>query len=199
MADPITMSAISMASSAGGGILSASGAMSEGKSQRQMYDYQAQVARINAQIDRQNADWERDKGVLEGAQYGLKAAQQFGAIRSGQAASGLDVNSGSAAEVQTSQRKLIRMDDSMIRANAAKTAYNYDVKASQDENQATVYNIAGANAEKAGKIKALGSIIGSVGSVASKWTAGSQAGIYGGGGGGGIKLFGPDQTVVGYA
>jgi hypothetical protein len=157
------------------------------------------VARLNAQIDRQNAEWELTKGGIEAQQYGMKAGQQFAAIRTGQAASGLDVNSGSNAEVQSSQRKIIQMDNETIRANAAKAAYDYTVKATMDENQAALYDYAGAQAEKAGKLKALGSIIGSVGSVSSKWLAGSQTGMYGGGGTGGIKLFGPDQTVVGYA
>lgn len=199
MADPVTLSALSIASSAGGGVLSAFGAKAEGQANRQMYDYQAQVARINAQIDRQNAEWERTKGELEAQQYGMKAGQQFASIRGVQAASGLDVNSGSAADVQRSQRTITAMDNATIRANATKAAYNWDVKAVMDENQANVYNIAGANAEKAGNMKALSSIIGSVSSVSSKWMVGSQSGIIGAGGTGGIKLFDENQRVVGYA
>lgn len=199
MADPVTLSALSIASSAGGGIMSAFGAKAEGQANRQMYDYQAQVARINAQIDRQNAEWERSKGDIESLQYGLKAGQQFGAIRTAQAASNLDVNSGSAAEVQRSQRTITAMDNATIQRNAAKAAYNWDVKALMDENQANVYNIAGANAEKAGNLKAMSSIIGSVSSVSSKWMVGSQSGLIGAGGTGGIKLFDENQRVVGYA
>jgi len=199
MADPVSLSMMSIASSAGGGILSAFGASSEGKSQKAMYDYQSSVARLNAQIDRQNAEWELNKGEIEASQYGMKAAQQFGAIRTGQAASNLDVNSGSNKDVQDSQRKIIQMDNATIRSNAAKQAYDYSVRAVMDENQATMYTTAGVNAQKAGNIKALSSIIGSAGSVASKWSAGTQSGIFGGSGTGPIKLFGPDQTVVGYA
>lgn len=198
MADPITLSTLSMASSAGGGILSAFGGIAEGKSQRQMYDYQAAVSRINADIDRQNAEWEINKGDIEGQQFGLKAGQQFGQIRTAQAASGLDVNTGSAKDVQDSQRKLTYMDEATIRSNAAKTAYDYTARAATDENQAKIYQTAGANAERAGYLKAASSIIGTAGSVSSKWLQGSQAGI-GGSTSGPIKLFGPDQNVVGYA
>lgn len=196
MADPLTLSAISMASSAGGGVLSAFGNVAEGKSTKAMYDYQASVARINSDIDRQNAEWERSKGEIEGQQYGLKAAQQFGEIRTGQAASGLDVNSGSNLAVQNSQRTLARMDEATIRNNALKTAYDYDVKSTTDLNQAALYDTAGKNAQTAGYIKAASSIIGSASSVSSKWLSASQVGI---GGSGPIKLFGPDQTVTGYA
>lgn len=199
MADPISLSALSLASSAGGGVLSAFGANAEGKSQKAMYGYQAQVARLNAAIDRQNAEWELAKGDREAVQYGMKAGQQFAAIRTQQAASGLDVNSGSAAAVQDSQRKIIQMDNEAIRENATKAAYNWNVKATMDENQANIYDYAGAQAEKAGKLKALSSIIGSVSSVSSKWSAGSQSGLFSGGGTGGIKLFDENQRVVGYA
>jgi hypothetical protein len=193
------MTALSIGSSAGGSVLSAFGALGEGKSQSAMYGYQAQVARLNAQIDRQNAEWELAKGDTEALQYGMKAGQQFAAIRTGQAASNLDVNSGSAKEVQDSQRKIIQMDNATIRENATKAAYNWTAKAAMDENQATLYDYAGAQAKKAGALKALGSIIGGVSSVSSKWTTGVQSGLIGGGGTGGIKLFDENQRVVGYA
>ncbi len=197
MADPVTLSTLSLASSAGGGLLSAFGAIGEGKSQKSMYGYQATVARMNADIDRQNAAWELQKGGVEQQQYGMKASQQFAQIRADQGASNLDVNTGSARDVQTSQQKITSMDLQQIGANAAKTAYDYTVRAAMDENQAKVYDVAGANAEKAGFFKAAGSIIGTAGSVSSKWLQATQAGI--GGGSDPIKLFGPDQDVVGYA
>lgn len=191
--------AIGLGSSLAGGLLSAYSANKEGESQSQMYNYQAQVARINAQIDRQNSDWAQHKGDVEGQQYGMKAGQQFGQIRAAQGASGLDVNSGSAKEVQQSQRTITHMDEAQIRDNAGKVAYDYRAKATQDENQAGLYSKAASDAESAGKLKAIGSLIGTAGSVSTKWMQGSQMGLWGGGGSGPIKLFGPDQTVTGYA
>ncbi len=190
---------IGLGSSLAGGILSAFSASREGESTSQMYNYQAQVARINAQIDRQNADWAQHKGDVEGLQYGMKAGQQFGQIRAAQGASGIDVNSGSAREVQLSQRAITRMDEAQIRENASRTAYDYRTKAVMDENQAGLYSRAASDAASAGRIKAIGSLIGTAGSVSSKWLAGSQVGMWGGSGSGPIKLFGPDQTVTGYA
>lgn len=201
MADPVTLSALSIASSVGGGIMSAKGAQAEGQSAKQMYGYQAQVARLNAGIDRQNAEWELTKGGREAELYGAKAAQQAAGIRTRQAASGLDINTGTAKAVQDSQTHIAQVDQAAIRANAGKTAYDYTVRAAMDENQARVYDIAGTQAEKAAKIKAQASILGTVTSVSSKWSQGSQAGIFGNQslGGGPIKLYGPEQTVVGYA
>lgn len=201
MADPITMSAISIGSSIGGGVLSAKGALDEGQAAKSLYGYQSQVARLNAQIDRQNAEWELTKGGVEATQYGMKAGQQSAAIRTRQAASGLDINTGTARQVQDSQTHIAQLDQATIRSNAAKTAYGYTVRATMDENQAKIYDVAGANAEKAAKTKAAASILGTVTSVSSKWSQGSQAGIFGNQslGGGPIKLYGPEQTVVGYA
>ena len=170
--------AIGLGASLAGGILSAFGSYQTGKNQQAMYNYQAQVARINAQIDRQNADWSYHKGDIEAQQYGMKAAQQRGAIRAAQGASNIDVNSGSAVEVQRSQEKLKNIDLGQIRENAAKTAYDWQVKAVMDENQAGLYQYAGENAMQAGKIGAFSSILGSVGSVSSKWLQGNQVGLW---------------------
>lgn len=201
MADPMTMSALSIASTIGGGVLSAQGATAEGAAAKQMYGYQAQVARLNAQIDRQNAEWELTKGGREAELYGAKAAQQFGAIRTRQAASGLDINTGTAKRVQDSQTHIAQVDQETIRSNAARAAYAYTTKAAMDENQARIYDLAGTNAEEAAKLKAKASILGTVSSVSSKWMAGSQSGLFGTQslGGGTIKLYGPNQEVVGYA
>lgn len=189
---------VGLGSSLAGGILSSVSAIKEGQSQSQMYGYQAQVSRINAQIDRQNSEWAQRQGDVEGQQYGLKAGQQFGQIRTAQAASGLDVNSGSAKEVQDSQRTITHMDESQIRENAGKVAYDYTSKATMDENQAGLYDRAASDAKTASYFKAAGSLIGTAGSVSSKWMQGSQAGLWGGSSGP-IKLYGPDQTVTGYA
>jgi hypothetical protein len=146
-----------------------------------MYNYQAGVAQINAGIDKQNAEYALNQGEQQSVIEGLKAGQQAGAIRAAQGASGVDVNSGSAAAVQASQRGITAMDLTQIRTNAAKTAYDYNVKSVMDTNQASLDVMAGENAKTAGDINATSSILGSVSSVSSKWLQGSQAGLWGGG------------------
>ena len=178
------MGIIGMGATLAGGVLGAQGATQEAAATQKMYNYQAGVAKINSQIDLQNADYARNQGEVQAQQYGQKAAQQFGAIRTTQAASGLDVNTGTNAMVQDSQRKVTATDLGTIRANAAKTAYDYNVKSVMDLNQSTLDVMAGENAVAAGKIKAQASILGSVASVASKWSQGSQMGMFGGSGSG---------------
>lgn len=197
-----TIGSVGIGSSLAGGIINAFGAFGQGQSQSKMYAYQAQVAQINSQIDKQNADYARQVGDRNQLNYGLRFGQQEAQIRTAKAASGLDINSGSAADVQSSQRKLDQMDLSTMRENAAKTAYDYDVKATQDMNQAGLYNAASSNASRAGIISGLGSLIGTAGSVSSKWLAGSTSGLFNSGGSGvagsGITLYGPDMNITGY-
>jgi hypothetical protein len=171
--------AVGLGASLAGGILSAFGANKQGESQQQMYNYRAGVAKINADINRQNAAWARNKGEQEAVQYGMKAAQQRGQIKVAQAASNLDVNSGSAVAVQKSQEKIKDLDLTMIRSNAAKIAYDYETKAVMDENQAGLDVMAGEYAKDAGELKAAESILGSVSNVSSKWQLGKSTGLWG--------------------
>ena len=170
--------AIGMGASLAGGILGAEGAKQSAAATQQSYNYQAGVAKINSQIDLQNKEYALNYGEIQATQYGLKERQQEGQIKVAQSASNLDVNSGSAVDVQQSQRKLGQMDMTQIRSNAAKTAYDFDVKSTMDLNQSTLDVMAGQNAKSAGDIQAMASIVGSVGSVSSKWMQGSQMGMF---------------------
>lgn len=170
--------AVGIGASLVGGLLGAQGATMQGDAQQKMYNYRAQVSKINADINRQNAAWARDKGEIEGTMYGMKAAQRAGAIKVAQSSSGFDVNSGSNKTVQESQSKITQMDEAQIRDNATKIAYSYETKANMDDNQATLDVISGQYAKEASKIKAAESIIGTVSTVSSKWQQGRSTGLW---------------------
>lgn len=178
MTDPV--SAVAIGSSVLGGLTSASGASAAGQAGQQQANYQASVALMNAQIAQQNAEYAVQQGEQQSQKYGMGAAQQFGKIVTAQASSGLDVNSGSNKQVQDSQRLVTGMDLDQIRSNAAKTAYNFDVQATQDVAQASMDYKSGANQAAAGNINAASSILGTAGSVASKWMQSSQVSGSGG-------------------
>lgn len=171
--------AVGLGSSLAGGLLSAQGAMAGGEAAQRMYNYRAQVAMINSQIDQQNADYELNKGEIQVQQYGMKSAQQQGQIRASQGASGIDVNSGSTKDVQTSQRLVSNMDMAQIRSNAAKVAYDYRTQSTYDQSQAGLDVMAGEDAMTEGRYKAAGSLISTAGNVSSKWLAGQQSGLWG--------------------
>jgi hypothetical protein len=197
MADPISMSSIiggtGLATSLVGGLIGAFGAEKTGQAQQQMFNYQAAVAQINSKIDLQNRDYAINQGEQQSAIYGMKEAQTFGQIRASQGASNIDVNSGSSAAVQSSERAVGAIDTTTIRSNAAKVAFDYQTKSTMDLNQSTLDTMAGINAKTAGDINATASILGTAGSVATKWMQGSTAGLFGSGtisGGGGSGMGG---------
>ena len=178
MADPATLGAVSIGSSLIGGIMGGVGKKQEAEAQSQMYAYQAKVAQINADLDKQNADFAINKGEQQAVIAGLSGAQELAKIKVGQAASGFDINTGSAAEVQASQRQITGMNMDQIRANASKVAYDYNVKSVEDLNQAGLDTFASINASQAGDIAMAASLVSTAGSVSSKWLSGQQSGIF---------------------
>lgn len=181
MTSPGALGGVGLGASLAGGLVSAFGAQQTGAAQQQMFNYQAAVAQINSKIDLQNSDYAINQGEQQATQYGMKEAQQFGQIRAAQGASNIDVNSGSNAQVQSSERAVAGIDTATIRSNAAKVAYDYDVKSTMDLNQSTLDTMAGINAKTAGDINATASILGTVGSVATKWQQGNTSGLFGSG------------------
>lgn len=178
MAPPqLTAGNVGVGSSIAGGVIGALGSIATGISNQRMYDYQARLASINATISRQNADYAIQKGEQDAQRYGLQAGQRVASIVAAQASSGLDIRSGSAKDVQESQRTVTDMDLEQIRSNAAKTAYDFNVQATTFDNQATLDKYAGSNSMWAGMIGAGSSLIGSAGSVAAKWLQAGQLGL----------------------
>lgn len=169
------MAIVGMGTSLLGGIVQGNAQKEAGYAQSQMYQYQSGVAQINKEISKQNADWAYAVGERQAVQYGITAAQRMGAIKAGQSASGVDVNSGSAVDVRKSQKFIDDLSMGEIRTNAAKTAYDYQVQATSFDNQAKLYNMAAKNSAKAGEIAQMATFIGSASSVASKWSQASQS------------------------
>lgn len=180
MVDPIsaTVAAVGVGATVAGGVTSAIGAKYAGDAKANMYDYQAGVAQLNKQIELQNADYSRKTGEVQASISGQRTAQTLGLIKSGQGASGIDVNSGTNVKVQEGQLKAGQFDESIIRSNAAKTAYGHEVQALSAETSSQLDKMGAETSRTAGNISAVGSILGTVGSVASKWySAGSSFGL----------------------
>jgi hypothetical protein len=85
--------------------------------------------------------------------------QQSGLLRAAIGASGVDVNSGSAADVQQSQREIGLLDTATTASNAALDVYGYKSQATNFEAQAQLDRMQGDNALLAGFTGAAGSAI----------------------------------------
>lgn len=164
-----------------GSIFSAVGDVLGGFSTAGQLNAKAQIARNNAIIARQNASGALGAGEVRAEMQGLKNRAQLGAIKAGQAVSGVDVNTGSAADVQQSAAMLGAHDMMMIRSNAARQAYGYELEATGQEQQGKLYRKGAKIAPWEGAFNAVGSLLGGASKISDMsggWgqTAGSGSG-----------------------
>jgi len=180
MADPISAVAIgSMAATAAGAAISGIGSLTSGKANAAAYRYKAGVALLNKQINEQNASWATQAGGAKAQVEGMKSREAIASTKVVQSASGFDVNSGSNERVRDSQTQVAQYDQDVIRWDAAKAAYGYEVKATMDVAEASLDKMAASQAEEAGTLGMWGSFISGAGNVAGKWMQGKSAGAFG--------------------
>jgi hypothetical protein len=94
-----------------------------------------------------------------------------------QAASGLDVNQGSAVDVRQSAADLGHLDTMTIINNAAKQAAGFRAQGANFTAEAALDTSAADYAQDAKGINIATSLLGGAGSFADKWAGYSQRGI----------------------
>lgn len=152
-----------------GGVVNAIGKVREGQAQAAFARYQAQVARNNKIIADQNADWSMRAGRHEATIQGLRTREIAGQTKADIAASGIDVNSGSAVDVVNATRRAGMMDEATILSNASKEAYGWTTQGANFEAQAGLLELEATEAERSGKFNAFSSLLGSATNIASNW------------------------------
>jgi hypothetical protein len=174
MADPVSIAAIGMGTAAAGGATGVIGSLFQGQAQSNMYKYQAGVAQVNAKVANQDAQYATEAGNVEATNSGLRTRAEVGTTRAGMAAGNVDINSGSGARVVSSETAIGQENEATIRANAAKRAYGFEVKAAGDTATAGAMDVAATTSIESGDIGAISSVIGAAGSVSSKWLQAGQ-------------------------
>lgn len=148
---PGTLAIASAVATAGSAVLG-------GVSSAEAANYQAKVASNNAVIARNNARYSASAGASQAEQQSLRDAQKLSGLRAAQGALGVDPNSGSAADVQVSQRELGGLDQATVSNNAALEVYGYKTQAQSFEAQSKLdesevgYDIAGSLLSGVGKL-----------------------------------------------
>lgn len=130
--------------------MSAYGQTRSGKETKGIYDRNAQLAELQAQDA-------IERGQVEETKSRRQTEQVIGRQRVSLAAQGVDINKGSALDVQADAAYLGELDALTIRNNAAKEAWGYRVQA-QD------YRYRGKVAQREGQFGAFKTILGSTGS-----------------------------------
>jgi hypothetical protein len=152
-----------------GAATSAYGAISGANATAANANYQAQVARNNAITAAQNAEYTTQAGQEKAQQSSLQARSRLGAVTTGLAANGIDVNSGSAVAAQQTQREVGTLGTQQVVDNAALQAYGYRTQATSDTAQATLDTQEAQQAPIAGGLSAAGGLLGSAASVGSNY------------------------------
>lgn len=152
MCDPVSIGiAFSLASTA----MAAKSQRDQGKAAKSTADYNARVA------DNQAQDV-RNKGTQEENKQRQATAQMLSSQRAALGASGIEIGSGSALQIQRDTEVTGEIDAGRIRSN-------YQDQASSLETGATLTRVEGANAKIAGNNQAMGTILSGGAKVAGKW------------------------------
>jgi hypothetical protein len=178
MVDPVTLGATAIAGTIAGGIVSGMGAQEAGQAQANAYNYKAGVALINKQVNEQNASWAIQSGETQAMEKGLKDRAKIAQEKVVQSGSGFDVNTGTASRVRDDMSSASAFDQNVIRWDAAKTAYGYEIKATTDQAESNLDKMAAQQSEEAGEIGMISSYINAGTSVASKWYQGKATGVF---------------------
>ncbi len=169
--------ALPLAATVLGGLFSAQGNIQQGNAQSMASGYAAQVASNNAAISEQNAVLATAVGEANVQSQKRRTSAAVSETRATQASRGLEVNSGSNAEVQRSEQELGDLDALTIRNTYARTAYGYRTQGANYDAQAELDKAASKNAKLAGYLNATGSLLSSGTSVSSKWSSFQQKGV----------------------
>ncbi|MBW7929807.1 MAG: hypothetical protein H3C57_00665 [Gammaproteobacteria bacterium] len=128
---------------------------------------EASIADINARLAEMSAQSALFKGEREVGALTMRAGQMKGSQRAAMAANGIDLGTGSAAEVQASTDVMKEMDANTLIANAVREAWGHRTQATNYRNEALMKR-ASAKAIKPG-LTAASTLLGGAGSVASSW------------------------------
>lgn len=131
--------------------------------------YSGQVADNNAKVAKQNAEYSLEAGEQQADTESRKGAAAGAHLKAQQAASGVDVNTGSAVDVQAGERETNKLDAETVFQNAQLQAYGYTT-------QATNYEAQSKQDVTAGIIGGASSLLENASQLGPKWGIGSSTG-----------------------
>lgn len=181
-----TLAYVGAASAVAGAATTAVGQFQAADAASSSAKYNAQIAANNATIATQNASYAARAGTAQAEQAQLQSRAKVGSIVANQAASGINVNSGSALDVQSSADKLGELNAITVKSNAARQAYGYQTQSTSFSSQSQLDQHQSGADITAGDIGATGTVLGGIGSAGSNYAKFVNAG------GGGNNISGND-------
>ena len=181
MCEAMTWLAISAVLTAGAGVYKADAEKKAGQ-------YQAEVADQNAELNDLRAEQAGKIGAIAEEQKRAQVRLRAGTQRATLAANGIDLGSGTAADMVDETYALGEADALMTRFNAMNEAWGYRTQAVNDRNGGRFAKAQGKNAAMgtylttAGSLASMGYSAAASGAFAKKPPAASTTGGYGYGG-----------------
>lgn len=163
------------ASLLGGGI-AAYGAIKQGEAQADAAEYNAKVQEQNAQLAKRNAEIAGQSGEANAAIEQQKTRALVGEIRSNQAASGINVDTGSAVDVRSSAAELGQLNALSVRTQAVREAYGYTQQAASAESESKLNKYEAGEDRTAGWLTGAGTALGTLSSTGTKYYEWKKAG-----------------------
>lgn len=139
MCEPTTLMIASLALTGLGGVQTA-------RAQRAAGEAEARAAEQNARTAQQQADQARQIGNIEEERQLRRVRAALGSQRAALAANNLDINTGTALDLQAETAGFGAADALNLRANALRQAWGFEVEATNSRNRASA---ARANARNA--------------------------------------------------
>ncbi len=162
--DPATLTAISMG-------VSAVGSIATGIAGMQAANYQAKIAENNAKIAQQNAVYAAHAGEAKAQQESLRSAARNAAIKGAIAANGVDVNTGSAVDVQSSSAAMGSLSTENVMREGQMKSYGYRTEAQNYKDQAGLYKQQASASLAGGLFKGFSSLLSGASSLTGTGTA----------------------------
>jgi hypothetical protein len=154
------MTAIALGTAIGGAVMSGVGQIKAGNAAARAAESQAQQLEFNAGVADLQAQDATQRGLEEEQRFRTQVRGLVGSQRSALAAQGIDVGSGSAADVQADTAYLGELDARKIRANAQREAWGYEVEAADLRMGADVARKGGQAAKSASRWGVANTVLG---------------------------------------
>lgn len=155
----VALAPLALAAGIAGTGISAYGALQSGAAGARAASYQAAVAANNSEIARRNAVMDIQAGETAAVNKGLQTRAKVGAEKVAQGAGGIDVNTGSAADVRAGTAEIGMLDALTLRSDAAKRAYSQQVAATSFDAQGQLDTMKADQSQTAGMIGAAGTLL----------------------------------------
>ena len=176
--NPTQIAQMSMIGQIGGMFSSAIGSYYSAQTQKSNLKFQADMAEISARMSEQSAQSALMQGQRQAGAVSMRAGQIKSSQRAALAANGVDIGTGSAAELQASTDIMKEIDMNTAEANAVRAAWGYRTQAVNAQNEASMRR---ASADSMSPFGAMAtSLLGGATAVAGNWYRMNKVGLFDG-------------------